>query len=211
MKDDLQKSDSCGLKSERKKILTSSTCSLACLSTNLGAFCPMVVHLPSEKSILPYFSGPRGVAISVPFPEVRNRKGAESGLVLLELECRRSFLSDRTCLLQAFLCSGWRHSGCRKVCMPPQSFLWPLASWRSSFSCPSQFSNFKAKNKCYAWFNFSRNCFPYPRIAAIACTAALTTFFDGIASKSKLLQSTPRYSWQKISRPVHIKSLIIDS
>ena len=82
MKDDLQKSDSCGLKSERKKILTSSTCSLACLSTNLGAFCPMVVHLPSEKSILPYFSGPRGVAISVPFPEVRNRKGAESGLPL---------------------------------------------------------------------------------------------------------------------------------
>ena len=81
MKDDLQKSDSCGLKSERKKILTSSTCSLACLSTNLGAFCPMVVHLPSEKSILPYFSGPRGVAISVPFPEVRNRKGAESGLL----------------------------------------------------------------------------------------------------------------------------------
>ena len=63
MKDDLQKSDSCGLKSERKKILTSSTCSLACLSTNLGAFCPMVVHLPSEKSILLYFSGPRGVAI----------------------------------------------------------------------------------------------------------------------------------------------------
>ena len=63
MKDDLQKSDSSGLKSERKKILTSSTCSLACLSTNLGAFCPMVVHLPSEKSILPYFSGPRGVAI----------------------------------------------------------------------------------------------------------------------------------------------------
>ena len=80
MKDDLQKSDSCGLKSERKKILTSSTWSLTCLSTNLGAFFPMGVHLPSEKSILPYFSGPRGVAISVPFPEVRNRKGAESGL-----------------------------------------------------------------------------------------------------------------------------------
>ena len=80
MKDDLQKSDSCGLKSERKKILTSSTCSLACLSSNLGAFCPMVVHLPSEKLILPYFSGPRGVAISVPFPEVLIRKGTESGL-----------------------------------------------------------------------------------------------------------------------------------
>ena len=38
MKDDLQKSDSFGFESERKKILTSSTCSLACLSTNLGAF-----------------------------------------------------------------------------------------------------------------------------------------------------------------------------
>ena len=61
MKDDLQKSDSCGLKSERKKILTSSTCSLACLSINLGAFCPMVVHLPSEKSILPYFPAPGGL------------------------------------------------------------------------------------------------------------------------------------------------------
>ena len=29
----------------------------------MGAFFPMGVHLPSEKSILPYFSGPRGVAI----------------------------------------------------------------------------------------------------------------------------------------------------
>ena len=42
----------------------------------------MGVHLPGEKLILPYFSGPRGVAISVPFPEVRNRKGTESGLVV---------------------------------------------------------------------------------------------------------------------------------
>ena len=39
--------------------------------------------LPSEKSILPYFSVPRGVAISVPFPEVRNRKGTESGLEIV--------------------------------------------------------------------------------------------------------------------------------
>ena len=99
MKDDLQKSDSCGLKSERKKILTSSTCSLACLSTNLGAFCPMVVHLPSEKSILPYFSGPRGVAISVPFPEVRNRKGTESGLeIVLSVHLQIFILSCITVL-----------------------------------------------------------------------------------------------------------------
>ena len=127
-----------------------------------------------------------------------SRGSWRSSRVLLELGCRRSFLGDRTCLLQAFLCSDWRHSGCRKECTPPQSSLGLLADWKSSFSCPSQFSNFKAKNKCYAWFNFSRNCLPYPRIAAVACTAAFTTFFDGTASKSKLLQSTPRYSWQKI-------------
>ena len=61
MKDDLQKSDSCGLKSERKKIPTSSTCSLACLSTNLGAFCPMVVHLPSENRFSHIFPAPGGL------------------------------------------------------------------------------------------------------------------------------------------------------
>ena len=61
MEDDIQKSDSYGLKSERP----TSTWSLACVSTNLDAFCPMGVHLPSEKLILPYFSGPRGVAILV--------------------------------------------------------------------------------------------------------------------------------------------------
>ena len=141
-----------------------------------------------------------------------SRGSWRSSRVLLELECRRSFLEDRKCLLWAFLfCSDFRQpEGCRKVCMPPQSFLGPLANWKSSFSCPPQFSNYKGKNKCYAWFKFSRDGFPYPRIAAVACTAALTTFFDGTASKSKLLQSTPRYSWQKIAWPVHIKSFIID-
>ena len=39
-----------------------------------------MVNFPSEKSILPYFSSPRGVAISVPFPEVQSQKGTESGL-----------------------------------------------------------------------------------------------------------------------------------
>ena len=45
-----------------------------------GRFLPQVGHLPSEKSILLDFSSSRVVAISVPFPEVQNRKGAESGL-----------------------------------------------------------------------------------------------------------------------------------
>ena len=35
-----------------------------------------------EKSNLPYFSMPRGLATSVSFPEVRNRKETESGLAL---------------------------------------------------------------------------------------------------------------------------------
>ena len=81
LQDDLQKSDSCGQVSEQKKVLTSANDSLAHAFINLGAFCPIVAHLPSEKLILSYFSSPRGVAISVPFPEVRNRKGTESGLV----------------------------------------------------------------------------------------------------------------------------------
>ena len=34
--------------------------------------------------ILPYSSSPRGVVVSVPFPEVRNRKGTESGLIWAE-------------------------------------------------------------------------------------------------------------------------------
>ena len=69
------------LKVNVKKFQPTSTSSLACVLTNLDAFCPMEVHLPGEKSILPYFSSLRGVAISVPFPEVRNRKGTESGLI----------------------------------------------------------------------------------------------------------------------------------
>ena len=84
-----------------------------------------------------------------------------SSRVLLELESRRSFLEDRTCLLQAFLCSDWRHSGCRKVCMPPQSFLGPLADWRSSFSCPSQFSNFRGK-KMLCLIQFVKKWPPLP-------------------------------------------------
>ena len=74
-----------------KKILTTFSCPLACVGTNLAAICPMEVHLPSEKLVLPYFSSPRGVATSVPFPEVRNRKGTESGLL---------FHQDISCLDQ---------------------------------------------------------------------------------------------------------------
>ena len=77
----LRKVTATALKVNVKKFQPTSTSSLACVLTNLDAFCPMGVHLPGEKSILPYFSSLRGVAISVPFPEVRNRKGTESGLL----------------------------------------------------------------------------------------------------------------------------------
>ena len=39
-----------------------------------------LVHFSGEKTILPYFSSLSMVAISVSFPEVRNRKVTESGL-----------------------------------------------------------------------------------------------------------------------------------
>ena len=80
MEDDLWKSDSCGLDSERKKVLASSHGALACTFMDLGVFGSVGTHFPSEKSIISYFSSLSMVAVSVPFPEVRNRKGTESGL-----------------------------------------------------------------------------------------------------------------------------------
>ena len=82
MEDDLWKSDSWGLDSERKKVLASSPGALACTLMDLGVFGSVGTHFPSEKLILPYFSSLSMVAVSVPFPEVRNRKGTESGLYL---------------------------------------------------------------------------------------------------------------------------------
>ena len=80
LKDDLWKSGCCDLDSERKKVVASSNDSLACALIDLGAFWSVVAQLPSEKLILPYFSSLSMVAVSVPFPEVRSRKGTESGL-----------------------------------------------------------------------------------------------------------------------------------
>ena len=65
MEDDLWKSDTCGLDSERKKVLTSSPGPLACAFMDLGVFGSVGTHLPSEKLILPYFSSLSMVAILV--------------------------------------------------------------------------------------------------------------------------------------------------
>ena len=65
MQDHVQKSDSHSQDSERKKVLASPNDSLACAFIDLGAFWSVVAHLPSEKSILPYFSSLSMVAILV--------------------------------------------------------------------------------------------------------------------------------------------------
>ena len=66
---------------------TTQVGSLACVLLLLAVFWILLVHFFSAKSILPYFSSPRGVATSVPFPEVRSRKGTESGLGTPALMC----------------------------------------------------------------------------------------------------------------------------
>ena len=59
--DDLQKSDWYGLNSEQN--LTSCHGSLACVLLLLAVFLTLLVHFFRAKSILPYFSSSRGVAI----------------------------------------------------------------------------------------------------------------------------------------------------
>ena len=63
-----------------KKNSDTSHSSIGMFPHRFGRFLPSVTHLASEKSILPNFSMLRGVAVSVCFPEVRNRKQTESGL-----------------------------------------------------------------------------------------------------------------------------------
>ena len=65
LEDDLWKSDSCGLDSERKKVLASSHGALACTVMDLGVFGSVGTHFPSEKLILSYFSSLSMVAILV--------------------------------------------------------------------------------------------------------------------------------------------------
>ena len=64
-----------------KKNSDKSHSSIGMFPHRFGRFLPSVTHLASEKLILPNFSMLRGVAVSVCFPEVRNRKQTESGLL----------------------------------------------------------------------------------------------------------------------------------
>ena len=77
----LWKSECYGLDSEQKKVPASSPEALTCVLIHLGAFWSLLAHLPSQKLILKYFSSPRGVAVSVSFPEAQIRKETVSGLV----------------------------------------------------------------------------------------------------------------------------------
>ena len=58
----LQKNDSYAFNSERNLFSTSSQWPLAYVLLLLAIFWCHLVNFPSEKSILPYFSSPRGVA-----------------------------------------------------------------------------------------------------------------------------------------------------
>ena len=77
----LQKTGFYALNSEWKKVPAGSHSSLAHAFLLLAALWCHLVHFQGKKSILPYFSSLSIVAISVSFPEVRNRKETESGLV----------------------------------------------------------------------------------------------------------------------------------
>ena len=87
------KSDRCGHNSEWKKILTSSPGTLAYGVIDLGVFLPLVIHLPSEKLILPKFSSLRGVAILD--CDSHSQAGLTSTLwVLTSISCINSRCSD---------------------------------------------------------------------------------------------------------------------
>ena len=73
--DDLQKTSCHNLKNEWNWVPSNVPEPLAYAHINLSAFGSMNIHFPSEKLILPYFSSPRGVTTSVPFLEVRIKKG----------------------------------------------------------------------------------------------------------------------------------------
>ena len=80
LKDDLQKTSCHDLKNERKSVPSNVPEPLAYAFIHLIAFWSVEVHFHSENLILPYFSSLSMVAVSVPFPAARNKKGTESGL-----------------------------------------------------------------------------------------------------------------------------------
>ena len=124
MQDDLRKSDSCHQVSERKKVVTSSNDSLACALIDLGAFGSMGVHLPSEKPILPYFSSLSMVAVSVPFPEVRSRKGTESGLGWPPLVAQHLCWSSLKQMTEKY-----SRAMCYQCLIAPVGTLWDSQGW----------------------------------------------------------------------------------
>ena len=50
--------------------------------THFNALWSVEAHFYGANLVLPYFSSLSMVAVSVPFPEARNRKGTESGLCM---------------------------------------------------------------------------------------------------------------------------------
>ena len=109
LEDDLWKSDSWGLDSERKKVLASSPGALACTLMDLGVFGSVGTHFPSEKLILPYFSSLSMVAILV--CDSHRQAGSSTqdacrGIKVLSEHCSLSVLTHS---LQTNFPSRWRN------------------------------------------------------------------------------------------------------
>ena len=85
-----------------RKNLKSSVASLACLVIDFGSQWGLLTYFHGEKLILPNFSMSSGVATSVSFPEVRNRKETESGLAAAHKPSRDHGV---TFVLQSKACS----------------------------------------------------------------------------------------------------------
>ena len=92
-----------------KKNSDKSHSSIGMFPHRFGCFLPSVIHLASEKLILPIFSMLRGVAVSVCFPEVRNRKQTESGLGGCACS-NKAWLHGSTRLPIPFFCPSWSPS-----------------------------------------------------------------------------------------------------
>ena len=98
---DLQKNCSPALNSEPKNVATSSQGPLAHVLLLLAALRPLLVGFPSEKSILPYFSSLRGVAILD--CDSHSQAGSTTFSPGRREEFTDNFQSDKSCQKYTFL------------------------------------------------------------------------------------------------------------
>ena len=105
--DDLQKTSCHNLKNEWNWVPSNVPEPLAYAHINLSAFGSIIIHFPSEKLILPYISSCRGVTTSVPFLEVRIKKGLSAVYGLSRMIRGLNGWSAKLCqIIRSFLIVG---------------------------------------------------------------------------------------------------------